>query len=97
VKNEASFTLHPSNFFLLTLAKPKKAWPFILDYDNVFIMTTKERVIQSLNDLPNDASIEDAMERLLFLAKIDRGLKQADAGQTIPHSQVKERMAKWLK
>ena len=60
-------------------------------------MTTKERVIQSLNDLPNDASIEDAMERLLFLAKIDRGLKQADAGQTIPHSQVKERMAKWLK
>ena len=63
----------------------------------MFIMTTKERVIQSLNDLPNDASIVDAMERLLFLAKIDRGFKQADAGQTIPHSQVKERMAKWLK
>jgi predicted transcriptional regulator len=60
-------------------------------------MTTKERVIQTLNGLPNDASIEDAMERLLFLAKIDRGIKQADAGQTIPHSQVKERMAKWLK
>ena len=60
-------------------------------------MTTKERVIQSLSDLPNDASIEDAMERLLFLAKIDRGIKQADAGLTIPHSQVKERMAKWLK
>jgi predicted transcriptional regulator len=60
-------------------------------------MTTKERVIQSLNNLPNDASIEDAMERLLFLAKIERGITQADAGQTIPHSQVKERMAKWLK
>ncbi len=60
-------------------------------------MTTKERVIQSLNDLPNDASIEDAMERLLLLAKIDKGINQADAGLTIPHSQVKERMAKWLK
>jgi predicted transcriptional regulator len=60
-------------------------------------MTTKERVIKTINDLPNDASIEDAMECLLFLAKIDRGLKQANAGQTIPHSQVKERMAKWLK
>ena len=50
-----------------------------------------------IQGLPDDASIEDAMERLLLLAKIDRGLEQADAGQTIPHSQVKEQMAKWLK
>ena len=60
-------------------------------------MTIKERVLQAVQDLPDDASIEEAMERLLFLAKVERGLKQADAGQTIPHSQVKERMAKWLK
>ena len=60
-------------------------------------MTTKERVVQAVQGLPDDASIEDAMERLLLLAKIDRGLEQADAGQTIPHSQVKERMAQWLK
>ena len=60
-------------------------------------MTTKERVVQAIQDLPEDASIEDAMERLLFLAKIERGLRQADAGQTIPHADVKARMAKWLK
>jgi predicted transcriptional regulator len=61
------------------------------------IMTSKERVLKAVNDLPDDASIEDAMERLLLLAKIERGIAQADAGQTIPHSEVKERMAKWLK
>ena len=60
-------------------------------------MTIKEKVIQAVQDLPDDASIEDAMERLLFLGKIEKGLEQADAGQTISHSQVKERMAKWLK
>ena len=60
-------------------------------------MTTKERVLQAVNSLPEDASIEDVMDHLLFLAKIERGIKQADAGQTIPHSEVKERMAKWLK
>jgi len=60
-------------------------------------MTTKERVLQAVSNLPEDASIEDVMEHLLFLAKIERGIKQADAGQTIPHSEVKERMAKWLK
>ena len=47
-------------------------------------MTTKERLIRVVEDLPDDASIEDAMERLLFLAKIERGLKQADSGMTIP-------------
>jgi predicted transcriptional regulator len=60
-------------------------------------MTSKEKVIRAVNDLPDDASIEDAMERLLLLAKIERGIAQADAGQAIPHSKVKERMAKWLK
>lgn len=60
-------------------------------------MTAREKAIQVLEDLPDDASLEDAMERLLFLAKIERGIQQADAGQTMAHAQVKERMAKWLK
>ena len=60
-------------------------------------MTTKEKMIQALQGLPDDASIEDAMEHLLLLSKIERGIQQADAGKTIPHAQVKERMAKWLK
>jgi predicted transcriptional regulator len=60
-------------------------------------MTTKERIIQAVEELPANAPIEDAMERLLFLAKIERGLKQADAGETISHVEVKERMAEWLK
>ena len=60
-------------------------------------MTTKERAVRAVQELPDDASIEDAMERLLFLAKIEKGIQQADAGQTISHAEVKERMAKWLK
>lgn len=60
-------------------------------------MTTKEKVIHAVEDLPANATIEDAMERLLFLAKIERGLQQADAGKTVRHTEVRERMAKWLK
>ena len=59
-------------------------------------MTTKEKVVDLVRDLPDDASIENAMEQLLFLAKIERGVRQADAGRTIPHDQVRERMTKWL-
>ena len=60
-------------------------------------MTTKEKVIRAVRSLPANASIEDAMERLLFLAKVERGLKQADAGRTFSHQQAKEKLAKWLK
>jgi predicted transcriptional regulator len=60
-------------------------------------MIAKKKIIEAVEDLPDDATIEDAMERLLFLAKIERGLEQADAGKTISHMEVKERMAEWLK
>ena len=60
-------------------------------------MSTKEKVVRAVQALPEDASVEDAMERLLFLAKIEKGLQQADSGQTVSHLQVKEKMSKWLK
>lgn len=60
-------------------------------------MTTKEKIIQVAETLPDNATIEEAMERLLFLAKFEKGLQQADNGETIPHMEVRERMSKWLK
>ena len=60
-------------------------------------MTTKEKVMKAVKSLPANASYEDAMERLLFLAKVEKGLQQADAGQTISHEKVKQKMKRWLK
>jgi hypothetical protein len=52
----------------------------------------KQRILDALNDLSDDASIEDAMERLYFLAKVERGLAQLDAGQGVDHEEVKHRV-----
>jgi predicted transcriptional regulator len=60
-------------------------------------MNTKELVLEAVRDLPDDASVEAAMERLLLLAKVERGIEQADAGKTISHEEMRQRMAKWLK
>lgn len=46
---------------------------------------SKERVIKAVRELPDDATVEDAMERLYFLAKIEEGERQADAGHTMNH------------
>ncbi len=52
----------------------------------------KQKVIEAVESLPEDATIEDAMERLYFLAKIQRGLEQADAGDTISHDDARKRL-----
>jgi predicted transcriptional regulator len=55
-------------------------------------VATKQRILDALNDLADDASIEDAIERLCFLAKAERGLAQLDAGQSLDHDEVKRRL-----
>ena len=54
--------------------------------------SVKQRVIEAVEVLPVNATIEDAMERLYFLAKVQRGLEQADAGDTLPHEEAKKRL-----
>jgi hypothetical protein len=54
--------------------------------------TTRDRIIDALRDLPQDATFEDAIERLVFLAKIDIGLTELDSGKGIPHNEVKRRL-----
>lgn len=56
--------------------------------------SVKQRVLEAVEALPADATIEDAMERLYFLAKIQRGLEQADAGDTLTHEEAKKRLLK---
>jgi predicted transcriptional regulator len=60
-------------------------------------MTAKQKILGILRNLPANASIEDAIERLLFLAKIEKGLQQADSGRTLSHGKAKEKMARWFK
>jgi predicted transcriptional regulator len=57
------------------------------------IPQVKSEIVRAIQDLPEDATVEDAMERLYFLAKIERGLEQAD-GESIPHEEIKARFLK---
>lgn len=53
-------------------------------------ITEKRRAIEALQALPEHATIEDAIERLCFMAKIEEGLRQSDAGQLVSHDEVKK-------
>jgi predicted transcriptional regulator len=54
--------------------------------------TPREQILDALQDLPTDATFDDAIERLVFLAKIEAGLAALDQGKGIPHEEVKRRL-----
>ncbi len=56
--------------------------------------SVKQRVLEAVQRLPDDATFDDAIERIVFLAKIEQGLEQADAGQTVPHQEARKRLSK---
>ena len=53
---------------------------------------TRDRILEALKNLPPDATFDDAIERLVFLARIEAGLAELDAGEGIPHEEVKRRL-----
>jgi hypothetical protein len=50
----------------------------------------KHEIVRAIQELPEDATLADAMERLYFLAKVERGLKESE-GETISHEEIKAR------
>jgi hypothetical protein len=53
---------------------------------------TKGQIVKAVADLPDDATLDDAIERLLFLSKVEQGLEQARRGEAVPHEEVRRRM-----
>lgn len=51
----------------------------------------KQKIVETIEQLPESATVEDAIERLYFLAKVEQGLEQSESGDTIPHEEVKKR------
>jgi len=59
-------------------------------------MSDKQMVLDSIERLPDDASLEVITERVEFLAALRKGLDQIETGKTVPHSEVKRQLASWL-
>lgn len=58
--------------------------------------TIKQEVNRILKRLPDDCSLEDIQYHLYVLQKIQRGLKDAEAGRIYTQEQIKKMMSRWL-
>ena len=59
-------------------------------------MSVNEQLLSSFKDLPEEATWEDAQERLRFLAAIDEARAQLERGEGLSHEQVRQEVLSWL-
>jgi hypothetical protein len=57
----------------------------------------RTNVLQVVNELPKEFSLDELMERLLVIEKIDKGLQDVKERKTVSHSKAKKEIDKWLK
>jgi predicted transcriptional regulator len=51
-------------------------------------MSQKQQLMEALQLLPEDATLDELLEELTILTAIRRGEADADAGRLIPHDEV---------
>jgi hypothetical protein len=59
-------------------------------------MTTKQIAIQTIQQLPDNATWDEIQERIRFVAGVRGALRELDEAKGIPHDQVREEFAEWL-
>jgi len=55
----------------------------------------KEDVIEAMRELPQNFELENLLEKLVFIEKVEKGLVQLEQGITISHDVVKEMSKQW--
>ncbi len=55
-------------------------------------MELKQQMLRAIEELPDDASVEDGIERLYLIHKIERGISQANGGQLVSQEDARARM-----
>jgi predicted transcriptional regulator len=59
-------------------------------------METKEKVKKTIDRLPDSFTVDQVIEELVVLDKIEKGLKEVEEGKVYSTQQVKDQLKKWL-
>jgi predicted transcriptional regulator len=60
-------------------------------------MLTKEKIKKSIDTLPDNLTIDQVIDRMIMLDKIEQGLKDIDDGNVFTTEEAKDKLNKWLK
>ncbi len=60
-------------------------------------MLTKSKLKEQIENFPEEFSIDELVERLILIEKIDRGNQQSEKGEVITDSELDNEIEKWFK
>lgn len=56
----------------------------------------KSSVIESISKLPDEVTIDEIVERLIVIEKIEKGRNDVQAGKVNTEDKAKAKLSKWL-
>jgi hypothetical protein len=59
-------------------------------------MLTKDKLRKQIEKLPEEFSIDDLIERLILIEKIETGNSQSENGEVISESELQIEIEKWF-
>ncbi|MBW8333301.1 MAG: hypothetical protein K0M40_14845 [Prolixibacteraceae bacterium] len=59
-------------------------------------MITKAQIVNTLDSLPENVTIEQVIEHLIFVDKVRKGLDDSEEGRINTVEEAKEKLKKWL-
>ena len=59
-------------------------------------MITKEKLKKYVEKFPDEMSIDELIDKLIFVEKLEIRIAQSDNGETISEDELKTEMGKWF-
>jgi len=60
-------------------------------------MLLKKEVLKSIKEMPDYFTVDDAIDRLIVLSKIENAQKEIKEGKGLTTGQATKKLGKWLK
>ena len=77
---------------LSSLNEPEESY-----FETSIIQLTKKKLSNSIKTLPNSFTIDELIDRLIFMEKVEEGLRDSEEGRVSSNEDVKTLIDKWLK
>lgn len=61
------------------------------------VMLTKEKIKKTIDSLPEEITVDEVIDKIILLDKIEQGLADVKQGKTYTTREAKQRLNKWLK
>ena len=60
-------------------------------------MLKKSQIIDSIKELPDNIEINEVIEQLILLEKVNRGLDESANDKVFSSQEAKQKLSKWIK